>query len=113
MAAAVDALNKQKREIQHAEYWMRMIGAPYKGGGGGTGKIHALTVDAKVYYQEYNGSNNYHDMPTGLRVALATVILNRSNELLVAAMELMATQKRDLAGTAKQEYESLMQESAN
>lgn len=113
MAVAVDALNKQKREIQHAEYWMAMIGAHYNGGGGGIGKIRSLTVKAEVYYQQYDGANNYHDMPSGLQWALSAVVLKRSKELLAEAMELMATQKRDLAVTAKQEYESLMQEATS
>ncbi len=64
----IKAANKVSKD------WAEMLGKPYHGGGGGTGKIIYLTLcrgemkSPTICYQYSNGAQNYHACPTVLRV---------------------------------------------
>jgi hypothetical protein len=68
-----------------------MIGQRYAGGGGGDGRFHS---SKEIYFQESNGSNNYHEMPTGLESlydraikAMAPEIFKKIEEYLIKDVE--------------------------
>ena len=78
----IKAANKVSKD------WAEMLGKPYHGGGGGTGKIVYLTLgrgemkSPTICYQYSNGAQNYHACPTVLIPTLEQVIQDEFPALL-------------------------------
>jgi len=107
---AIAAFNAFQRELRYAEGWSALIGKPYHGGGGGVGAISGVTFNATVYHQEYDGATNYHDVPDGLKIALAKAIRRNFKTLLAEALDQMQQEKKALAAKALEEQKLLMAE---
>ena len=82
----IKAANKVSKD------WAEMLGKPYHGGGGGTGKIVYLTLgrgemkSPTIHYQYSNGAQNYHACPTVLIPTLEQVIRDEFPNLLKKAL---------------------------
>ena len=82
----IKAANKVSKD------WAEMLGKPYHGGGGGTGKIVYLTLgrgemkSPTICYQYSNGAQNYHACPTVLIPTLEQVIRDEFPNLLKKAL---------------------------
>ena len=82
----IKAANKVSKD------WAEMLGKPYHGGGGGTGKIVYLTLcrgemkSPTICYQYSNGDQNYHACPSVFIPTLEQVIQDEFPALLKKAL---------------------------
>lgn len=110
MSDTIKAYREKVRDVEQAKEWAGLIGSPYKGGGGGIGRIVSLDVTSQVYHQYSNGANNYHTIPKGLAASLASVIKADADSLLKRAVAHLEIQQTSLAQKARDEHAALMQE---
>lgn len=99
-----------KRELDKANRWFSLIGAEYAGGGGGTGQLRSIDVEAVVYHQAYNGAPNYHDIPEELKRALNSAVRANAKMLFSQAFEALEEKRKALAADALAEHGRLMDE---
>lgn len=111
--SALKTYTESKREADYSAQWASLLGAPYRGGGGGTG--HLLSVKlaggeaAPTIYHQYNdGAKNYHQCPGKLLPHLEAEIKARFPELLAAALKRQADEIQGLAKAATEEHAALM-----
>ena len=107
---AIEQSKKYADEQHRAARWMAMLGQEYHGGGGGIGKVKSVRMSAEIYFQESNGSQNYHEIPDALRVAMQTVIHKNFDALVLRATTLMKDTSRELALKSTAEYADLLRE---
>lgn len=101
---------KAKIELFFAEKWAELIGKPYRGGGGGIGKLHSVYIEATIYHQVSDGATNYHDSEKPINAALAEAVKDHFALILTSALEKMRLNLRNLAERARQEYQILMED---
>ena len=108
--SAIDDYNQFKRDRRAAEDWAALIGAPYRGGGGGIGKVHRAEVKAIVYHQERDGATNYHDCPARLATALSIQTRAMFPQLLAAALADMDADGACVLAHAISEHEKMLRD---
>ncbi len=105
----VENFKKMCDHQKNALEWFNLIGDVYHGGGGGVGQLRKLTLlEVEVYHQYSNGAKNYHDIPDELKLKLEKVIKNNFPKLITEALEMIETEKKELAQKAKDEHKQLM-----
>lgn len=110
MSEAVNKLELMRLVEREAKQWKQKVGTPYRGGGGGAGKIMPCQFSVEVYYQETDGAKNYHGLPDMLRRCVSEEIDSRITELIEAGERRLAEKKREAMEAAKAEYDKLISE---
>lgn len=110
---AINRYKDAQLELEKARKWAAMLGQPYRGGGGGIGQLRtlALAIDgrrATIYYQEYNGANNYHPAPSSLIPHLEAAISAAFPAILADALDRQEKAVKEIANQAADEYRALM-----
>lgn len=101
----IERLIEAQRTLKKCEEWRAMIGSPYRGGGGGIGKIVNVTLSAQVYHQYSDGATNYHAMPS----EIASLVAAQLNAAMIdAALEVMRANVQALAAEAVVEHGEMM-----
>jgi hypothetical protein len=113
MTTRIEEYELKKRAQQESEQWAAMMGKEYHGGRGGHGKLVKLLImkgaqSPEIYYQESNGSKNYHEIPDDLIAHLETAIKNNFVFLLDRALELQSEELKRIAGLAVIEHKELL-----
>lgn len=114
MESILKQLNDAKVYQAQSKDWASMLGADFSGGGGGVGHLKYLFLDKKegraptLYFQPYNGANNYHSMPDALIPFLERAITCKFGELLANALLLQEQNTQSLAAAALKEHAALM-----
>jgi len=105
----IDQLKQANRELGYIKSWHNLIGKHYKGGGGGEGKISKFISKplVEVYYQEYDGAKNYHEMPPQLAPYLDITVYQELPRLLPRAINLYEDNLRKIALAAQAEYKEI------
>jgi hypothetical protein len=99
-----------KREIARSKQWYSMLGKRYVGGGGGIGAIASATCAAEIYFQERDGSNNYHEIEGAVKRELQLVFKAALPVLLEKAFANLEEQRLAAAKLATEEYAKLLTE---
>ncbi len=97
-----------KRRHALAKDWARMLGREYHGGGGGTGHMHTVELQATLYFQPSDGANNYHKCPEDLAIALSFTVKKQFTVLMEAALMEMEDELRTFAKAAAEEHRELL-----
>lgn len=106
----INAYKAAKNDLRIAKEWVAMLGKSFAGGGGGEGKLHSLELKAKIYYQEYNGSQNYHNADVSFACELAEAVKAHFDLIVEHALERMERRVRCAAVAAQKEHAALMEE---
>ena len=109
MTNEIETYKKAKADLATAKEWAGKIGKRYEGGGGGEGYLHACSVGATIYFQQSNGSMNYHNAPPEMCLALARA-LSGSEGIIDRAIEIMQARVDELAQKAVKAHTALMEE---
>lgn len=96
--------DEQRRSIR----WLSMLGKEYNGGGGGIGRVCRVALKAEIYFQDYDGSQNYHEMPSALVDAMQMAIIKNFGVLAMEAQTIIDETARELALKSVSEYASLL-----
>lgn len=92
-----------------ASEWAGMVGRDYRGGGGGTGAVRSVAIrECVVYFQEYDGATNYHDMPDAIRKYVDAATFAIMPAIIADAMVLMNAEEEWAAKEAHEEHRALM-----
>lgn len=78
----IDKYTDANRRLNQFDAWASMIGMRYEGGGGGTGDVVNANGSLEIYFQEYNGSQNYHDLDKEFKGELSEAMKKYSRELI-------------------------------
>lgn len=109
--SSVDKYKILKRDARDAKEWAGMLGKSYRGGGGGIGSVVTACIKAAtIYYQEYNGATNYHDVPTALIPYLEQAIKNQFSALLAKAIQTLDEDLSVAASDAAMELKQAMED---
>ena len=107
------AIDKYKAQVAlqyEAKRWAGMLGKKYTGGGGGTGELLSFkSLKAVLYYQESDGSKNYHEAPDALLAAIDAEIKHNFPVILESALMAIEGRRMELAREAAKEHADLMQ----
>jgi len=106
----VEIYKNLKDELWKIKDWWNMYGLHYSGGNGGVGEIRSVEVSATIYYQQSNGSKNYHES-SGLFNKTFGKILQKHPELFKETIEVLEKQLQEQAGKARVEHEQIMRDS--
>jgi len=60
---SIQQYEQAKYNLRSFLEWRRLIGLPHIGGGGGIGAVTKVNCSMTIYFQERDGSNNYHESP--------------------------------------------------
>lgn len=84
--------------------WRSLIGKQYIGGAGGTGSVCTAACSLTVYWQEYDGSKNYHEPPAASQQVFnqaakecSQILLDRVESLLESKLEEARSKAASLA----------------
>ena len=105
----VEIYQKLKNDLWQIKDWWNMYGLDYSGGIGGIGDIRSVNVSATIYYQESNGSKNYHESPKLFNETFGK-ILQKHPELFREAIKVLEKQLQEQAEKARQEHEQIMKD---
>lgn len=110
MSLAIGNYKEAVQAIASALAWKSMIGKTFSGGGGGTGYVSGVETNITIYFQERDGSKNYHEIPAPLEFALRQVIKENAHQLLGKAIKRMEADRDEAAEAAVKEHAELMRE---
>jgi len=112
MPTKIEEYNKFKGVVLDAERWLSMVGKTYHGGGGGVGRICSMQSDCmpKIYFQEYDGANNYHSAGDVVDSFVNKEVEKMGEDLVRKAIAAMRERLSELAVEAADEYKQLMAE---
>lgn len=99
-----------RHEIAKSKRWFGLLGKPYKGGGGGIGKISKAQCVVEIYHQEYDGANNYHKAEGAVVAELDHVFMEAVPALLKKAFENLEEKRIAAARLAVEEHAQLLRE---
>lgn len=98
----------KKSELSKFNQWRSMIGKKYSGGGGGVGKVHSVSLNKiEVYYQERDGSTNYHELEKSALRAVEKVIVEHINMIIGEAYQFKEKELKEFAAEALAEVEQI------
>lgn len=84
----IDKYQEAKSKLARFEQWAGKYGKEYFGGTRGNGGHYGSIVGAEgsltIYYQEYNGANNYHDLDREFSLQLKTAMILHGNDLIIS-----------------------------
>lgn len=111
---AIDKYVDLQSALRDSNHWVSMLGKRYSGGGGGIGALHSLSLNKgeaspTLYYQESNGSTNYHRMPVELSKHLESAIKSKFTELIADALKLQEKELKKCANAAVEEHKRLLE----
>lgn len=114
MGTLIQQYQGAKREHDDCAAWAALIGAPYRGGGGGVGELKSLQLmkgeaSPTVYHQYSDGARNYHHMPAALAPHLEAAIKARFGELVADALARQGMALKAAAAEAVKEHGELLQ----
>jgi len=111
----IEKFNQFKNELNNAKRWQAMFGKPYSGGGGGVGRIASAEIaKIEIYYQESNGSKNYHGIPSdSARKYISEAAKVLGHQIINKAIELMHEELKALAEQAKSEAIEVLELTSN
>lgn len=110
MDQAINKFARAKSALAEALEWEEMLGKRFAGGGGGTGYISGVETNVTIYFQERDGSKNYHEIPDALEFALRQVIKENARQLLGQALRKMEDARDEAAEAAVAEHAALLRE---
>jgi hypothetical protein len=102
---------KLRHEIAKSKQWFALLGSPYRGGGGGVGKISSVKCTLEIYHQEYDGASNYHKISGAVEAELDLVFREAAPALLKKAFENLEEKRIEAARLAVAEHTRLLEES--
>ena len=107
-----DEYRAEKKRLNQAIQWAKLIGKPYNGGGGGVGCLYRATASMEIYHQEYNGSKNYHESNEikCFNDYISEAVKSLGNSVIDIALKMWANRVSELAAQAKVEYDALVQD---
>lgn len=113
MGTMIEQYQGAKREHEECAAWAALIGAPYRGGGGGVGELKSLQLmkgeaSPTVYHQSSDGAKNYHPMPAAMAPHLEAAIKARFADLLADALERQQEALKQSARAAVNEHAELL-----
>lgn len=115
----VDEYINIKQQQTECKRWASKLGKVYYGGTGGKGEhgqLISLTLaqghmkSPTIYYQEHDGSNNYHPCPDHLIKYIEASIRDNFSSILSDALSRQDADVKQLSNEAVEEYKSLLDE---
>ena len=101
-----------KRDLQQMKEWRALVGKTYRGGGGGSGDVCMVSASITIYFQEYDGAKNYHDIPCQAgQGAINDVIKEMPLKIIDKAIENMEASLKVTAAKAHEEAASILADS--
>lgn len=97
------ALKEQSKE------WYEMLGKPYHGGGGGTGKVTSVEFKCEIYFQSHNGAQNYHSIPPEFKKYIEKAIIKNFALIIKDAEQMQEEDFKKVAEQAVGEAKSILQ----
>lgn len=101
----IESYQKAKQRLASFNRWANLLGKEYVGGtrgkGGEYGKIISAQGTLTIYFQEYDGANNYHDMEPDFATELAVAMRANGKQLLDTMREVLEHEVKKCAAEAK------------
>lgn len=95
---------------EQSKEWYEMLGKPYHGGGGGTGKVTSLELSkCEIYFQSHNGAQNYHSIPPDFKKYIEKAIIKNFTTILKDAEQMQEEDFKKVAEQAVGEAKSILQ----
>ncbi len=107
---AIDTYTQMVYDFKLSEAWFNLLGKP---GASGFGVFHSIMVAGgtsapSIYYQENEGSQNYHLMPRELIPYLEEAIKEQFGPLIATALRMQNKATVEAARAAVLEHRELM-----
>ena len=108
--SAYDQYLAASRALGELRQWANMLGAEYHGGGGGVGDVaKSSTCSLTLYYQESNGSRNYHEAPRSADRWIALGFLDVAPHVIGKALLHAEREVAQLAASAAKEATAVLE----
>lgn len=110
--SATIAFNAAVQKLRSFRAWKSLIGKEYFGGtrgkGGEYGAVTNATFTCEIYWQQYDGSTNYHPPDKEYQEILNQAALQHASAILATAEALLVQKQMAAAAAAKEEALSVL-----
>ena len=108
MTNNINHFQNQKTLIKKAKEWFDLYLKEYFGGGGGVGTFKNISFNCEIYYQESDGSPNYHKPEKEFKSYLDLASSSYATRIIEMAIKLAEEDQKKKAIAAKQEAEEVL-----